>query len=82
MRRIITFLRAGAVGAAVLCSVAHAQPTNNDASRPLTRAQVKADLVEWRNAGYNPQSWVADPDYFATIAQRVTENRHGRTVAQ
>jgi hypothetical protein len=64
----------GALLAAVSISSAFAQPQAqpNDPSAPKTRAQVKADLVEWRAAGYDPLDWI---DYPAN-AQRA-----GRIVA-
>lgn len=83
MKQVCNLLKIGAVSAVLTLSAAHAQPSApSDNARPLTRADVKADLVEWRNAGFNPQSWVADPSYFAAIAQRVAERRQQQAVTQ
>ena len=58
-----------------------AQPYNP--SVPLTRAQVRADLIEWRNAGYDPLDWINYPENAqragAIVAQRRAE--HGTAVA-
>jgi hypothetical protein len=37
-----------------------AQPS--DPSAPKTRAQVRADLIEWRAAGYDPLDWIDYPE--------------------
>ncbi|WP_321786184.1 DUF4148 domain-containing protein [Paraburkholderia sp. J94] len=51
---------------------ASAQPY--DPSQPMTRAQVRADLVEWRAAGYDPLDWIDYPENAqragAIVAQR------------
>ncbi|SOE97272.1 protein of unknown function [Burkholderia sp. D7] len=49
----------------VWCGVlAFAQPPSKpyDPSAPKTRAEVKADLIEWLAAGYDPNDWVDYPD--------------------
>jgi hypothetical protein len=49
----------------IWCGVsAFAQPPSNpyDPSAPRTRAEVKANLVEWLAAGYNPYDWLDYPD--------------------
>ncbi|WP_322046608.1 DUF4148 domain-containing protein [Paraburkholderia sp. J67] len=49
---------------AATCCVASvsavAQPY--DPSAPMTRAQVRADLAEWRAAGYDPLDWIDYPE--------------------
>ena len=64
----------GALLAAVSITTAWAQTATRaaDPSAPKTRAEVRADLVEWRAAGYDPLDWI---DYPAN-AQRA-----GRIVA-
>ncbi|CAB3800962.1 hypothetical protein LMG28614_05284 [Paraburkholderia ultramafica] len=53
----------GALLAAVSISTAFAQPQARpyDPSAPKTRADVRADLVEWRAAGYDPLDWIDYP---------------------
>jgi hypothetical protein len=53
----VPFIAGGAALLVALCaSSAFAQQTANwyDQNPPKTRADVKADTVEWLNAGYNP----------------------------
>lgn len=48
----------------IWCGVsAFAQPPSKpyDPSAPITRAEVKADLVAWLAAGYDPNDWVDYP---------------------
>lgn len=54
----------GALLAAVCMSTAFAQTLARpyDPSAPKTRAEVKADLAEWRAAGYDPLDWIDYPD--------------------
>ena len=47
-------------GCALACASAFASPA--DASAPRTRADVRAELVEWRAAGYDPLDWVDYPE--------------------
>lgn len=75
-------------GLAVACSVASvaalAQPYN--AQGPLTRAQVRADFIEWRQAGYDPLDWIDYPENAqhagAIVAQRRAERAAGMRPAQ
>ena len=61
--KIASLVGLGALLAAVSMSAAFAQPARPyDPSAPLTRAQVKADLAEWRAAGYDPLDWIDYPD--------------------
>ena len=61
--KIVSLVGLGALLAAVSMSSAFAQPARPyDPSAPLTRAQVKADLAEWRAAGYDPLDWIDYPD--------------------
>jgi hypothetical protein len=54
----------GALLAAMTISTAFAQTQAqpNDPSAPITRAQVRADLIEWRAAGYDPLDWIDYPE--------------------
>jgi len=80
----------GALLAAVCMSTAFAQsaaqPYNAaDASAPKTRAEVKADLVAWRAAGYDPLDWVDYPGNAQRAGRIVAARRaqeSGATVTQ
>lgn len=65
-------LAAGSVATAQAQAVA--QPYG---SAPLTRAEVRADLVEWLQAGFDPLDWVDYPENAqragAIVAQRRAE---------
>lgn len=75
-------------GLAVACSVASvaalAQPYG--AQGPLTRAQVRADFLEWRQAGYDPLDWLDYPENAqqagAIVAQRRAAGAAGALPAQ
>lgn len=61
--KIVSLAGLGALLAAVSMSSAFAQTSHPyDPSAPLTRAQVKADLADWRAAGYDPLDWIDYPD--------------------
>lgn len=68
---------------AVACSAAPvsalAQPY--DPSVPLTRAQVHADLVEWRAAGYDPLDWIDYPENAQRAGAIVAQRRAARAAA-
>jgi hypothetical protein len=52
----------GAMLAAIFMSTALAQAARPyDPSAPKTRAEVRADLAEWRAAGYDPLDWIDYP---------------------
>ncbi|MEM5329459.1 DUF4148 domain-containing protein [Paraburkholderia sp. JHI2823] len=65
-------------------AAALAQPY--DQSGPLTRAQVRADLIEWRQAGYDPMDWVNYPENAqragAIVAQRRASRAPGGAAGQ
>ena len=62
-------------GCSFATASALAQPY--DPSVPATRAQVRADLAEWRAAGYDPLDWLDYPENAqragAIVAQRRAE---------
>jgi hypothetical protein len=62
------------------CSVASAsalaQPYNP--SGPLTRAQVRADLADWRAAGYDPLDWIHYPENAQRAGTIVAQRRAAR----
>ncbi|CAB3701674.1 hypothetical protein LMG22037_03545 [Paraburkholderia phenoliruptrix] len=69
----------GALLAAVSMSAAWAQSSTRptDPTAPKTRAEVKADLVEWRAAGYDPLDWLNYP-HNAQRAARIVAQRHAQ----
>ncbi|CAE6726782.1 DUF4148 domain-containing protein [Paraburkholderia haematera] len=61
--KIASLVGLGALLTAVNMSTAFAQTSRPyDPSAPVTRAQVKADLADWRAAGYDPLDWIDYPD--------------------
>ncbi|SAK98215.1 purine nucleoside phosphorylase [Caballeronia hypogeia] len=71
-----TFISAVAVAAALTVpALSFAQQTD----APLTRAQVRAELVQLEKAGYNPN--ISDPSYPSNI-QAAEARVNAQTVAQ
>jgi hypothetical protein len=66
------------------CSLASvsalAQPY--DPSQPMTRAQVRADLAEWRAAGYDPLDWLNYPENAQRAGAIVAQRRAQRAMGQ
>jgi hypothetical protein len=66
------------------CSLASvsalAQPY--DPSQPATRAQVRADLAEWRAAGYDPLDWLNYPENAQRAGAIVAQHRAQRAMGQ
>ncbi|MFM0199369.1 DUF4148 domain-containing protein [Paraburkholderia fungorum] len=61
--KIASLVGLGALLAVVGMNSAFAQTSRPyDPSGPKTRAQVKADLAEWRAAGYDPLDWIDYPE--------------------
>jgi hypothetical protein len=44
-------------------------------SQPLTRAEVRADLVQVEKAGYNPNDWIHYPDNIQAAEARVAAQK-------
>jgi hypothetical protein len=60
--KIASLTRLGVLLATLGMTSAFAQtPQPHDPSGPKTRAQVKAELAEWRAAGYDPLDWINYP---------------------
>jgi uncharacterized protein DUF4148 len=57
----------------VLAQTATVQPS--DPSAPMTRAQVRADLAQWRAAGYDPLDWINYPGNALRASRIVAEQR-------
>ncbi|MFD1554375.1 DUF4148 domain-containing protein [Paraburkholderia silviterrae] len=64
----------------VASTSALAQPYNP--SGPLTRAQVRADLAEWRAAGYDPLDWINYPENAQRAGAIVAQRRASRAMPQ
>jgi Domain of unknown function (DUF4148) len=54
---------------------AEAAPRIYDPSKPLTRAEVKADLAEWRQAGFDPNDWIDYPCNALAAGRIVAQRR-------
>jgi hypothetical protein len=52
-----------------------------DPSQPMTRAQVRADLAEWRAAGYDPLDWLNYPENAQRAGAIVAQRRAQRAGA-
>jgi hypothetical protein len=67
----------GALLAAISIGTVYAQAVTqpSDPSAPKTRAQVRADLADWRAAGYDPFDWLNYPQNAQRAARIVAEQR-------
>jgi hypothetical protein len=72
-RLALGLLAAACCGAS---ATAMAQPYNP--SVPLTRAQVRADLADWRAAGYDPLDWIDYPENAQRAGAIVAQRRAAR----
>jgi hypothetical protein len=72
----ISRITLGALLAACCASTAFAQTSQGSCNpyAPKTRAEVKADYIQWRAAGYDPQDWINYP-YNAQQAGRIVAQR-------
>ncbi|MEX3949191.1 DUF4148 domain-containing protein [Paraburkholderia sp. EG287B] len=68
----------GALAAACCFASAAAVAQPYDPSQPLTRAQVRADLIEWRQAGYDPLDWIDYPENAQRAGAIVAQRRAAR----
>ncbi|MFX1764323.1 DUF4148 domain-containing protein [Paraburkholderia sp. A1RI-2L] len=62
-----------ATACCVVSASALSQPYNS--SGPMTRAQVRADLADWRAAGYDPLDWIHYPENAQRAAAIVAQRR-------
>jgi hypothetical protein len=69
-----------AAAGSLASAMALAQPSNT--SVPLTRAQVRADLVEWRQAGYDPFDWLNYPQNAQRTGAIVAQHGAGAAPVQ
>jgi hypothetical protein len=81
--KIVSRVGLGALLAAVSIGAAFAQTAaqSSDPSAPKTRAQVRADLVEWRAAGYDPLDWIDYPQNAQRAGRIVAARRAQQTGA-
>jgi hypothetical protein len=49
--------------------------------QPLTRAQVRADLVQVEKAGYNPNDWMHYPENIQAAEARIAAEKQGNASA-
>ncbi|HEY1610770.1 MAG TPA: DUF4148 domain-containing protein [Paraburkholderia sp.] len=68
-----------AAGCAVVCASALASPVGSNG--PKTRAEVRADWLEWRAAGYDPLDWVNYPENAQRAGAIVAERRAAAAAA-
>ena len=66
-------------GCAAASASAFAAPT--DPSAPKTRAEVRADLIEWRAAGFDPLDWINYPENPQRGGAIVAQGRAARAAA-
>ena len=71
----------GVLAAACCFASAAAVAQPYDPSQPLTRAQVRADLIEWRQAGYDPLDWIDYPENAQRAGAIVAQRRAARAGA-
>lgn len=50
----------------------------SSADAPKTRAQVRAELIEWRAAGFDPLDWMSFPENAQRAAAIVAQRRAAR----
>jgi hypothetical protein len=85
--KIVSTVGLGALLAAVSMSAAFAQTSARpyDPSAPKTRAEVRADLADWRAAGYDPLDWIDYPQNAQRAGRIVAARRaqqSGATMTQ
>ncbi|MEC5404707.1 DUF4148 domain-containing protein [Paraburkholderia sp. MPAMCS5] len=75
--KLLSRMGLGALLAAVSASAAFAQSPARpyDPTTPKTRAEVRADLADWRAAGYDPLDWLDYPYNAQRVARIVAERR-------
>ena len=70
--KTISRISLGVLLAACCANTAFAQTSQGSCNpyAPKTRAEVKADYIQWRAAGYDPQDWIDYP-YNAQRAEQI-----------
>jgi hypothetical protein len=74
--KTISRIAVGTLLAACCASTAFAQASQGSCNPagPKTRAEVRADLAQWRAAGYDPLDWIDYPDN-AQLAGRIVSRQ-------
>jgi hypothetical protein len=83
--KVFSSLAVGVAITATTIAAANSQPSSvpYDPSVPQTRAQVKAELAEWRAAGFDPLNWLTYPSSAIKAGRIVAERRaQGATPGQ
>jgi Domain of unknown function (DUF4148) len=80
MKPILRILLSALLGLTCTCALADTLAHSNDPSAPKTRAQVIADLADWRAAGYDPNDWIDYPEN-AIAAGRIVAARRAAQAA-
>ena len=75
--KTISRIAVGTLLAACCASTAFAQASQGacNPNAPKTRAEVKADLVQWRAAGYDPLDWIDYPENAQFAGRIVSQQR-------
>lgn len=72
MKSLLEALVIAALISAPLAAVAQSE-------QPLTRAQVRAELVQVEKAGYNPSDWMHYPENIQAAEARVASEKQAST---
>jgi hypothetical protein len=64
------------IKAVVIAAVLAAPAVSFAQSQPLTRAQVRADLIEVEKAGYNPNDWMHYPENIQAAEARIAAQKN------
>jgi hypothetical protein len=68
-----TLIKQIALAVALIAPVASfAQSNSNPSNQPLTRSQVRAELLRVERAGYNPRDWYHYPENIQAAEQRAS----------
>lgn len=71
-----SLVKAAAIAALIAVpAVSFAQASN----QPLTRAQVRAELVQYEQAGYQPSDWMHYPENIQHAQQVIAEQNSANT---
>lgn len=75
--KVISRMMLGAALTTFCVTSALAQTSNGscNSSTPKTRAEVKAELYQWRAAGYDPLDWIDYPDNAQRAGLIVSQQR-------
>jgi len=77
----ISRLMLGLLAAGCACASTSTLAQSTDAYEPKTRAEVRADLIEWLDAGYDPLDWANYPRTAERAGAIVAQRRAARAAA-